>query len=451
MRPPVVPPVADTFTVTVNDGAIGPVPLAMVGVTQNGALLGAGLTDATGTATFPIDAPSPGSDLLVRVTAHNHLPTDATTMVAAGSDGVVVLDGTIYRCDSVVTIDVFDEDLDGEPPFDVTLSASSGGSVSVQVADLGTPGVVQFRGTAVLGTELAVMHGDVLTVAYNDADTGAGSPGVKTDTAVLDCAGPVVSNVQLTSGLGSLTLTFDTDEAGTTEVYYGTTMPPSTLVASPGLGTSHSVVINDTDPCTTYYFSIHTADALGNLTVDDNGGSYYSFTTGGEAGVVVDATDTPVAIPDSNPTGASSFITVDAGFPILDVDVVVDITHTYTGDLDLYLIGPDGTTVLLSDQHGSNGDNYTDTHFDDEATTPIASGSSPFTGSFQPDQPLVAFDGRPAAGVWTFKVVDNYGSDVGTIDAWQLRLTLDAPCDMLFGDGFESGDCSNWTMVLGER
>ncbi len=90
--PPVVPPVADTFTVTVSDGAIGPVPLAMVGVTQNGVLLGAGLTDATGTAVFPIDAPSPGSDLLVRVTAHNHLPTDATTMVAAGSDGVVVLD-----------------------------------------------------------------------------------------------------------------------------------------------------------------------------------------------------------------------------------------------------------------------------------------------------------------------------------------------------------------------
>ena len=57
---------------------------------RNGALLGAGLTDATGTASFPIDAPSPGSDLLVRVTAHNHLPTDATTMVAAGSDGVIL-------------------------------------------------------------------------------------------------------------------------------------------------------------------------------------------------------------------------------------------------------------------------------------------------------------------------------------------------------------------------
>ena len=130
--PPVVPPVADTFSVTVNDGAVGPVPLAMVGVTQDGVLLGAGLTDQTGVANFPIDAPSPGSDLLVRVTAHNHLPTDATTMVAAGSDGVVVLDGTLYRCDSALAIDVFDEDLDGDPPFNVFLSSPSGGSVPVE-------------------------------------------------------------------------------------------------------------------------------------------------------------------------------------------------------------------------------------------------------------------------------------------------------------------------------
>jgi subtilisin-like proprotein convertase family protein len=433
----------------VTDGAVGPVALAMVGVTQDGTLLGAGLTDATGTAVFPIDGPLPGSDLLVRVTAHNHLPTDAATMVAAGSDGVVVLDSTVYRCDSPVVIKVFDEDLDGAPPFDVTLSAApSGGAVAVQVTSVGG-GVVQYQGTAVLGADLVVAHGDVLTVTYHDADTGGGSPADKTDTAVLDCAGPVVSNVQLTPGLGSLTLTFDTDEAGTTEVYYGTTMPPSTLVASPGLETSHAVVINGTDPCTTYYFSIHTADALGNLTVDDNGGSYHSFTTGGEAGVVVDANDTPVAIPDNDPTGASSFITIDAGFTILDVDVVVDITHTYTGDLDLYLIGPAGTTVLLSDQHGGSGDNYTGTHFDDEATTPIASGSSPFTGSFQPDQPLAAFDGLPAAGVWTFKVVDNYGYDVGTIDAWQIRLTLDAPCDGLFSDGFESGSCGAWSLAVG--
>jgi len=448
--PPVVPPVADLFTVTVSDGAIGPVPLAMVAVTQDGNLLGAGLTGATGVAEFPIDAPLPGSDLLVRVTAHNHLPTDATTMVAAGSDGVVVLDGIAYRCDSTVTIDVFDEDLDGLPPFNVTLSTPSGGSVPVQVSSVGV-GVVQFRGTAVLGTDLVVAHGETLTVTYNDGDTGSGSSGAKTDTAVLDCAGPMVSNVQLTAGLGSLTLTFDTDEAGTTEVYYGTSLPPSTLVIDPGMGTSHSVVISGTEPCTTYSFEIHTADALGNFTIDDNGGNYFRFTTGGEAGVVVDATDAPVPIPDDNPAGASSFVTVDSVFPILDVDVSVDITHTYTGDLELLLISPVGTTVTLSNRHGGSGDNFTNTVFDDEAGSPISGGSAPFTGNYQPDGALSVLDGQLPTGEWTFKVIDHAGIDTGNIEGWQLRLTLDAPCGGLFDDDFETGDCTVWTAAVGEQ
>ncbi len=86
--PSVIPPVASTdFEVTVSDSVIGPVPLALVGVSQNGVLLGAGMTDATGTAVFPIEAPTAGSDVTVRVTAHNHLPTDVSVIVAAGSDG----------------------------------------------------------------------------------------------------------------------------------------------------------------------------------------------------------------------------------------------------------------------------------------------------------------------------------------------------------------------------
>jgi len=126
------------FEVTVSDSAIGPVALALVGASQNGVLLGAGMTDATGTAIFPIEAPSAGSDMTVRVTAHNHLPTDATVIVAAGIDGVVTLDRSVYRCDSTVAIDVFDEDLAGHGTQSVTLSAQpSGGSTTVILSEVG--------------------------------------------------------------------------------------------------------------------------------------------------------------------------------------------------------------------------------------------------------------------------------------------------------------------------
>jgi subtilisin-like proprotein convertase family protein len=178
--------------------------------------------------------------------------------------------------------------------------------------------------------------------------------------------------------------------------------------------------------------------------------SGYGFETTAGTPVVVDATDTPVTIPDDDPTGASSTVTVSSPYDVIDVDVLVNITHTYTGDLDLFLIGPDGTTVLLSDQHGGSGNNDTDTHFDDDAATPIASGSAPFTGSFQPEQPLAVLAGRPAAGDWTFKVVDNWGADTGTIDGWQLQLVVNMPCDIatpLFTDGFESGDTAAWNLT----
>jgi hypothetical protein len=62
--------------------------------------------------------------------------------------------------------------------------------------------------------------------------------------------------------------------------------------------------------------------------------------------------------------------------------------------------------------------------FDDEAETPIASGSPPFTGTFQPDQPLSAADGISGLGDWSLKVIDGAGSDVGTIDEWVLTLTF---------------------------
>ena len=48
-------------------------------------------------------------------------------------------------------------------------------------------------------------------------------------------------------------------------------------------------------------------------------------------------------------------------------------------------------------------------------------------------------------------MIDRAGYDTGNIEGWQLRLTLDAPCDILFGDDFETGDCGNWSVAVGEQ
>jgi uncharacterized repeat protein (TIGR01451 family) len=111
---------------------------------------------------------------------------------------------------------------------------------------------------------------------------------------------------------------------------------------------------------------------------------------------------------------------------IQDVNVTVNINHTWDADLTLYLIGPDATQVMLSAAHGSSGDNYTSTVFDDEAPTAIASGTPPYTGSFRPDQVLSAFDGKIAAGTWTLRATDSTNPDAGTIIGWSITFTYPA-------------------------
>src|SRR6185369_7215520 len=72
---------------------------------------------------------------------------------------------------------------------------------------------------------------------------------------------------------------------------------------------------------------------------------------------------------------------------ITDVNVTLDLTHTWDGDVALSLISPTGTEVFLVNGTGgasNSGDNYTNTTFDDEAGTDITSGSPPYTGTFRP-------------------------------------------------------------------
>ncbi len=132
------------------------------------------------------------------------------------------------------------------------------------------------------------------------------------------------------------------------------------------------------------------------------------------------STDVPKAIPDNNPTGVTSTLVANStGFRVYDLDVTIgQITHTFDGDLVIALTSPAGTTVTLANRNGGGGDNFTNTVFDDEAATSLASGAAPFTGSFMPFQPLSAFDGQAIAGTWTLRVTDVAGDDAGTLSSW---------------------------------
>jgi len=132
------------------------------------------------------------------------------------------------------------------------------------------------------------------------------------------------------------------------------------------------------------------------------------------------------SIDSANPTTSEPLTFTTVGV-VTDVNITIDVTHTFDADLDMFLISPSGTSVELSTDNGGGGNDFTGTTFDDEATNPVTGGSAPFSGSFQPEGSLSDFDGESVAGVWTLEITDDAGGDVGTLNSVSITIESDSP------------------------
>lgn len=143
--------------------------------------------------------------------------------------------------------------------------------------------------------------------------------------------------------------------------------------------------------------------------------------------------DVPVAIPDGPDGIAESFMFIEPWYEILDVNVVVTITHSFDEDIRIYLETPynDVDPVILAYECGGSGNDYFNTRFNDEATTPICSGTPPFTGDFRPFRALSPLDGLLSHGTWTLRVTDNWPDDTGVIQAWRLEILVDTTASVV--------------------
>ena len=141
------------------------------------------------------------------------------------------------------------------------------------------------------------------------------------------------------------------------------------------------------------------------------------------------STDVPKTLPVTG-TVTSTLLVPDVSV-ITSIDVVgVVISHTYPGDLNVYLISPLGTQVqLLGGTCGGVDWNAGNTGFtlSDGAVANIGDTCPPGNTSYKPVSPLAAFAGQPAAGIWTLKIVDNTDEDGGQLNAWGLAIPGSAP------------------------
>ncbi len=332
------------------------------------------------------------------------------------------------------------------PPGDYTLTAKAfnyedSAPVSITLPASGT-----------VTTNFVLVPKGALALDSTTVDDSAGNNDGEADpnecinlTVTLENIGPGTA-----SGISG-TLVSDTD---------GVTVPVSTDTQTfpdtgPGgtisNGTPFQVSISPVFPCGD---DIHLTL---NVTTDD-GPFTIPVTLSTSAGEVVQSfayAGAPVPIPDGLMGGGDGTpvdvpITVSGATAFDQIRVNVYITHTWDGDIDAVLVGPDGTTtVQLMDDNGGSGDNFgtdcpadgNDTILDDTAATAIQSGTAPFVGSFIPIEPLANLNSQTPDGTWTLRVLDDYGFDIGTVECWTIEFV-----DLICEDG--GGVCAGSVPVL---
>jgi subtilisin-like proprotein convertase family protein len=110
--------------------------------------------------------------------------------------------------------------------------------------------------------------------------------------------------------------------------------------------------------------------------------------------------------------------------------VTVNITHTYDGDLDLWLVSASGDSIRLSNNQGGAGDNFTGTVFAMSAAQSITVNVAPFTGTFRPENSLnLLNNSADPNGTWTFVACDEAPGDVGSIDNVSITFCANPPVD----------------------
>ena len=121
---------------------------------------------------------------------------------------------------------------------------------------------------------------------------------------------------------------------------------------------------------------------------------------------------TPADIPDNNPSGLTSTITVSEDIAIKAVTVHIEIDHEWMGDVGASITSPGGIITQLR--------------------TPHVDDARGFTLDFDTQW---SFRGQASAGAWVLKLWDGGPEDTGKLIAWGMKIHTNCAAEDVNGDG----------------
>lgn len=187
----------------------------------------------------------------------------------------------------------------------------------------------------------------------------------------------------------------------------------------------NNYLVTGLTPETTYYWRVVPSNRCGAALA--SAATINNFRTG-----IVTCGNTFTATDFSNATIASTAnstatvpIVVTGGLTIGDINVSLDITHTYIQDMKYYLEGPaaiGSPIITLFDEPCGDNDDINCTLDDAGVNFTCASTPPAITGTVKPVGYLTNLNNLPADGTWILRVVDSYNGDGGVINAVSLSI-----------------------------
>ena len=327
-------------------------------------------------------------------------------------------------------------------PVTHTLTNGSSASVNYTVSLSANIGLLLNGGTSALSGSLGAGATASVVVSAGSGLTSAAAGIYSANVVFTDTTNNIVTTVAYTVEVGQtgISVTPATNISGggavggpftTTQQYVVTSTKSAPVNVTVSANTGWLTVDGSASPLS---FTLNTLGASRTVTVAFGGsasglsaGVYtgqvaFTNASGGSGGTtrtatlevgraVYAATDCPKAVADNSTV--YSYITVADDVCIADLDVAVDISHTYIGDLIVEVTSPAGTVVTLHTRTGGTTDNIVTTYDDD------GGGTVPFAS-------LSAFDGERTAGQWRLRVSDAATTDTGTLNGWSLRVAQSA-------------------------
>lgn len=403
------------------------------------------LLSVDGGQTFPFtmasNVPNDGShDVTVPVTGSGD--TSTARVIVEGNNNIFYAvnasNFSILESEFVVTVDATELDVcqSGSLVYDFTYNTFLGFSDVTTFSALGLPA----GASAVINPTSATADGTTGTITIN----GIGSLAVGSYPFTFQgISGSITKSVDLimnvySNSVDSAVLTLPnngavglsteaelvwtgSDNAQEYLVEISTNSNFTTLVDSETVQTT-SYIANNLNTNTLYYWRVTASNLCNTAPVS----SVFSFITANiSCNSYLDDVQQNISAVGSGNTVVST-INVGSNLLVTDVNVTLNITHTYTADLEITLTSPLGTVVDLILDEGGSGDNLTNTTFDQEGTDGlITAASAPFTGSFLPEGDLSNIYGETSGGNWVLTIVDDANQDGGTFDSFELYLCLE--------------------------